>query len=396
MNQELDPPTQLSFAKLASGAKADWPPERRRRLLRPVPDAPVLAEFRHSLICEGRTEGTANGRVKTVQSLLAAASRIRKHAVRLKELFLDPDLLAEVACEDIPLARLADELLKVPTLRQRRGASRAFIRHMYRYLGVDPIDLIRRFHNAITARCRHVGLTNRLDAGRRSDPETYTPSDQEIEDLVRAAAQSNDAFLGERNEAFIRFLQATGLRVSSVIGIDGAHFYRLSSGLCVTVREKCKDEPVQVRVTPEIEALLHRYVEAYNHSTLSADSPRDIGIGSPGPFWRARGGTAWATQAASVMIRKFSRKACSRPFGPHAIRHSASEFLTERAPRETVADVFRWGETRTLDEHYAPPPGRLGPPGPIHCVPEEGGDHHDAQGTQETGKARQDSQLAAG
>jgi integrase len=357
MNRGPHAPEQLSFAQASGGLAADWPPQRGRLSTQPAPDADLLAEFRQRVLRSGCADSTANNYFRHVAGLLQVAARRRQRTVTARELFLDTDLLAETTCDDVPLVRSAETPLERRTLGERRIACRAFIRHMRHYLGRDPDELIEEFEVGLRARCERIGLTYRVQAGRPSGAQGYTPSAEEMTELLRRAMQSTEPHLAARNVAFIASLGATGLRVSSVINIEGRDFFRLSAGLFVAVREKGKAERVQVAIPPELKALLERCVEECRRWCPLTGAAGEIGIGVGGPFWRNRRGRPWNVRTASGMVRRISGLACHTAFGPHAIRRWNTQQLTRVMPRAAVADVFRWNGVGILDRHYAPPPG---------------------------------------
>jgi integrase len=295
--------------------------------------------------------------MRAVRSMIKAASRQGNRPIGVRELFLNPDLLAAAACDPARLDGRGDEPLTYGSFALRRIAARCFMRLMENYLG-DADSLIAAFEAALRSRSERVGgLKFRPKAGRPTGRRTRAPRLPDIQALLRELASSRQTYIAERNVAFVCLLASTGLRLSSAVGIDGADFYRLASGLWVEVREKCKDERVQVRIPPEGEAAMQRYVAAFNRHSFGRGSPERIGFGIPGPFWRSQPGRPWTASGVERTVQQASGRACWRAFGPHAIRHFVAEELSKRLPRSSVADALRLDGCTTLDQHYAPPPG---------------------------------------
>jgi integrase len=301
--------------------------------------------------------------------MVKAATRQRGRAICVRELFLNPNLLAAAACDSARLDGRGDEELTDATLQNRRIAARNFMRLMEDLLGSDADPLIAEFEAAVRARWELVGMTYLSTSGRPTGRKTFTPTQSDVDALMRELASSPKAYFAERNVAFFSLLASTGMRLSSAIKIGGSDFHRLGSTLWVSVPEKSKTEPSPVRITPELEATLECYVSALNRYGSQQRSSQRIGFGVPGAFWRCPPNRPWTTQAAAKVICRASRRACTQEFGPQALRRYATQQLLKVMPRATVADVLRWDGLGTPDEHYGPPPGstlpehKVSPPG---------------------------------
>jgi len=328
--------------------------------------------------------------------MLKVARRQQRLPIGLRELFLNADLLASTACDAARLDGRGSEQLTFATLQKRRIAARSFMRLMEDQLGQDADTLIEAFEGSLRASCRRDGVTYRPQAGRPTGRKTFTPTLHDIEAMLHYVAASPQFYSGERNAAFVLLLAATGLRLSSAVAIDGADFYRLGSTLWVAVREKCRRELSQVRIPPEVEGALARYVDAFNRRMAERGVMIRIGLGIPGAFWLCPPSRPWSRQAAAAMIRWNSLRACSQAFGPHAIRRFVAQQLARRMSRADVAETLRWDGVATLDKHYGPPPGNSRPPEllPAALVPEGGGDS--ATVSSEKTSTRRSTQLVAG
>jgi integrase len=333
--------------------------------------------------------------MRLVRSMLKVARRQQRLPIGLRELFLNADMLASAACDAARIDGRGSEQLTFATLQSRRIAARSFMRLMEDQLGRDADTSIAAFEASLRAGCRRVGVTYRPHAGRPTGRKTFTPTLRDIEALLHYVGASPQSYFGKRNVAFVHLLACTGLRLSSAVAIDGADFYRLGSSLWLSVREKCRREVSQVRIPPEVEGALARYVEAFNREMAERGVTVRIGLGIPGAFWRCPPARPWTRQGAAVMIRSASRRVCSKPFGPHAIRRFVAQQLARRMSRADVADVLRWDGVATLDKHYGPPPGNSRPPElPAALVPEGGGDS--ATVSSEKTSTRRSGQLVAG
>jgi integrase len=351
---------QLSFAAVTSTGKKVWPKARvigaarshkRRRL------TPELVEFARRAIERGYSPITAREQGRTLQGVLKVASTLGGRRMSFAELAQDPFLLAG-ACTNADRRGRGDGRLRKSTLHSRRVAVRTFLRLMEGYLEGSHDTLAERFETALHDQCELVGVMYRFKDCQRQPRELYTPSRSEIEALLREASTHQGPFQPVRDVAFLMLLASTGLRVSSALNIDGQSFYRLDGDLWVRVREKRKAEPQQVRIVPELRAALERYILVCNRFLAEKGSKNRIGFGLPGPFWRSPPAGPFKRDAATMMVRRASRRVCSREFGPHAIRRFVTQELTERLPRSTVLDVLRWDSTQSLDNHYAPRPGK--------------------------------------
>jgi integrase len=317
---------------------------------------PELAEFERRAIRAGLAAATAASQMRSVRSMVKAASRQRGRSIGVRELLLDPHLLATAACDAARLDGRGDQELTDATLQARRIAARSFMRLMEDLLGSDADPLIADFEAALRARWELVGMTYLSTSGRPTGHKTFTPTQSDVEALLRELASSPNAYFAERNVAFICLVASTGLRLSSAVGVDGADFYRLGSTLWVTVREKCKREPSQVPVPPEVEAALCCYISAFNRYATDRGLSVRIGVSVPGPFWRSPPTHCWTAPAAQQMTQRTTGRACSRPFGPHTIRRFVAQRLVHYMSRTAVAEALRWDSVATLDEHYGPPP----------------------------------------
>jgi integrase len=199
-------------------------------------------------------------------------------------------------------------------------------------------------------------MTYLSTSGRPTGRKTFTPTQSDVDALLRELASSPNAYFAERDVAFICLVASTGLRLSSAVRIDGADFYRLGSTLWVTVREKCKAETSHVPIPSEVETMLRRYASAANQYMANRRLSDRIGTGVPGPFWRSPPAHCWTAPGAQQMIQRATGRACSRPFGPHTIRRFVAQKLVHYMSRAAVAEALRWDSVATLDEHYGPPP----------------------------------------
>ena len=351
---------QLSFEVIASSE--GWPSPRdvrRPRKPRPRWVTPQLLEFERRARLAGWSASAAAVQMRSVRSILKVAARQRGRVVDLRELFLDADLLAAAACDAERLDGRGDDPLTDDTLASRRIAARLLMRLMEDYLGVEADVQIEKFHAALLRRCELVGQTYCLKSGKPTGRKPDPPTERDIDAQLREVNACRSAYYAERNVAFICLLAATGLRLGSAIEIDGRDFYRLGSSLCLAVpREKCKRESVQVYIPPEVEAVLVRYVIAFNRYMVERGSTQKVGLGVAAPFWRSPPDRAWTGSAAAKMIRFHSVRTALRPYGPHAIRRFVAQSLVKTMPRRAVAEALRWEGVATLDKHYGPAPGR--------------------------------------
>jgi len=358
----MDATQQLSFAAVAPDTGSLWPKaktvgagrQRGREL------TPELAEFARRAKERGYSPVTISGQARTLQEVVEIASRLGGRRMSLVELAREPFLLAG-ACTNADRRDTrgrGDEPLRESTLGHRRVAVRSFLRLMESDLGESYDTLAERFKAALDDHCELIGVTYRFKDGQRQPRELYTPGRDEIEALLREASIHRDPFQAARDLAFLALLASSGPRVSSAVNIDGEHFYRLDGDLWIRVQEKGKAEPQQVRVVPELREAFERYISVCSRVLPVMGCKERIGFGVPGPFWRLPSGKRFNGSAATMMVRRISRRACSREFGPHAVRRFVTQELTDKLPRSTVQEVLRWVSTQTLDNHYAPRPGK--------------------------------------
>lgn len=351
---------QLSFDAIASGSRT-WPltrsldpPQPRKSAWIPA----VLAEFERRARAAGKSRATAASQMRSVRSMLKSAMRRRGHRVEPGEFFRNAALMADAACDDGPLDGRGARRVSLATLAGRRIAVRSFARLMEDVTGVAAEELIEQFEAELRLRYRLSGQTYRPVNGRSGRRERYIPGRDDIAALLRYVSRSGWAFYGIRLAALIHVLIATGMRISSVMGIRGEDFRRSGGRLTVFVREKARHEEGEYLVPSTAEQALQRYVDDRNRLAAERSLTNRIGIGVPGEFWTCADGGPWTAQAATEAIRKASAFACTASFGPHALRHfRARELVAEGWSRGFVSEVVGWEGTLMLDRHYGPRPG---------------------------------------
>lgn len=353
-------PTQKSFGLLGMSDEVGWPddqvmPKKGGRQKAWVPKE--LAEFERRLEQRGHSKRTAASQMRSVRSLVKAASRSHGRAVGVIELFTDVELLVKAACDPRRLDGRGSGDLADATFRGRRSGIRSFIRMMEAELGIDADKQIALFESALRDSRKLVGLLYQRTDEVPERKRRFTPSPADMSRLLELASRTRGSFKAARDVAFIALLYTTGLRLGSAIGIEGADFYWLESRLWASVREKQKDERISLRIPREAADALSRYVSAFNLWSVRSGHGAKIALASPGVFWRKSPTAQWTSQAAALMIRNLSKRIGTSGFGPHAIRRAVTQELLYELPRSDVADALRWTSVTTIDEHYGPKPG---------------------------------------
>lgn len=368
---------QPSFAALTTFETSAWPGSktiRRRRRRKGRRLTPDLAEFERRAVQRDYRPLTAYVQLRRLRSVADQAPRQEGRRMSVIELARHPVLFARACCDATRRDGRGDGELKTATILGHCVAARSFMRLMEDQIGESYDALVERFDAAVHEHCDPLGLMLRLKVGDRQPREKYTPSRSEIVALLREASTHQGPFQAARDVAFLVLLASIGRRVFSITELDGGNFYFLDGYLYVRVREKGKAEPHQVLITPEVRLALERYIRAYNLYAATRGSADRVGFSVPGPFWRSALARPFTTDAATMMVRRSSRRACSCEFGPHAIRRFVTQENLERLPRSIVLEALGWESLQTLDEHYAAPPAKFlsPPPSNVPLSPDKG------------------------
>ena len=316
-------PCQKSFAELAPGAI--WPSAPAPRPQFPVLSPGVRAQarrFEAALVAQGIERPTsAHSHRKALESLAKVA---QKHLGRplegLEELY-EEELLAAIVADDRYLDGSGAKLSRY-TLRQRRVALGAYLRAIG--LPGRTFEEARAcMDRALRRAAQRRGYRYIIGAGRPEPLDHYQPPQEDVTRFLAVAAHWCQAYAGPRLAAAAALSAWHGLRAVSVLAVDGRDLRWHRGSLFLKKKEKAvkgKRESQEIELRPEAVAFLLRYAASFN-SYAAAMGRRDrIGVGVPGPFFRALTGRRWLYESFLEACWRCCDDAGVPRFSPHGLR----------------------------------------------------------------------------
>lgn len=163
-------------------------------------------------------------------------------------------------------------------------------------------------------------------------PEHEVPvvPDEDIRRLLKACSTERDIW-GRRDEAVVRVLVETGLRVGEAAGIRTDELDR--DGMTILVARTKTSRDRRVAYGPATATALERYLRLRRGHRL-AHLPR-LWIGSRGSHLTANG--------IDQMLRRRCAQAGLEPINPHRLRHTAAAYLAAAgAGDDAMLRTFGW------------------------------------------------------
>ena len=289
-----------------------------------------------------------------IRSMLTLAGNLAGRNVDVLGLLRDGQLLGQVlATATSPDGK---RLASASHMAQRRSALRSFIEIMEPELRregmVDAGDALVR---ALRSVAEPVGTGFRLPVGttrRRGGP---TPSIEEVAAIKKELSSKPD-WHGFRNEAIFALMNRRGLRIGSILTLDGANVHKLRDGsIRCFLKAKSKREPYQLVVPDDLIELLTRYVEHFNTWAKAYGLSNRIGFGVPGCFWRNGVGHPLTYRAWTSELKQACVRAGVPIYTSHAFRRAFATNSIAVVSRPQAACVGNWSSTRLMDDSYCHP-----------------------------------------
>lgn len=258
------------------------------------------------------------------RALESAARVAQKHLVRplkgLEELY-EEELLASVLADDRYLDGSGAKLSRY-SLRQRRVALGAYLRAIG--LPGRTFEEARAcMDRALRRASRRRGYRYIIGAGRPEPLDHYQPPQEDVRRFLTVAAHWCQAYTGPRLAAAAALSAWHGLRAVSVLAVDGRDLRWHRGSLFLKKKEKAvkgKRESQEIELRPQVVAFLLRYAASFN-SYAAAMGRRDrIGVGVPGPFFRALTGRRWLYESFLEACWRCCDDAGVPRFSPHGLR----------------------------------------------------------------------------
>ena len=335
------------------GLGEDIPIAKRRRSLpreshQASDDLLILYEKRIAARWPNRTKQQYRW---VLRNMLALACNLAGQSVSILEVLRDEQLLGQI----FATATTADGKRPVSAwhMAQRRSILRSFVEIMEPELRCEGIvDAGDALIRALRSVAEPVGTGYRLPVGATRGRGGPTPSQEEIA-AIQHELSSKPSWRGCCNEAIFSLMVRRGLRIGSLLTLDGASAHRLRDGrMHCFLRAKSKREPYELIVPNDLTELLSRYVEQFNSWAKASGLPDRIGFGVSGLFWRNDLGRPLTYPAWTNELKQACIAASVPVYTSHAFRRAFATNATAVAPRPTVATVGNWASKRLMDDSY--------------------------------------------
>ncbi len=239
---------------------------------------------------------------------------------------------------------------------QRRSVVRCFTRLMAVELsqaGINDPEMV--VTNALRNVAEPVGTGFRLPVGWPRGRGGPTPSQVETARLI-SETNAEQGWLGHRNSAFLQLLARRGVRVGSLLKLDGHDVHRLPDGsLRMVLRVKSSRVPQELSLPSSVTAELEVYISTFNQWARVRGLDARIGVGVAGHVWRANSGGVWTYNSWRETINTACSRANLPRFTAHSFRRSFATDAVAIVSRSLVAAAGSWKSPRRMDDHYVHP-----------------------------------------